>query len=46
VGASVVNALSEWLEVANHRGGKKAPGYVHRHYLYQGSSPPRIRDSR
>ena len=23
VGASVVNALSEWLEVANHRGGKK-----------------------
>ena len=23
VGASVVNALSEWLEVSNHRGGKK-----------------------
>ena len=23
VGASVVNALSEWLEVTNHRGGKK-----------------------
>ncbi len=23
VGASVVNALSEWLEVENHRGGKK-----------------------
>ncbi|MBR7095561.1 MAG: DNA topoisomerase IV subunit B, partial [Clostridia bacterium] len=23
VGASVVNALSEWLEVKNHRGGKK-----------------------
>ena len=42
VGASVVNALSEWVEVANHRDGKKYTerferGMVRRPFKY---SPP------
>ncbi len=43
VGASVVNALSEWLEVANHRGGKKyterfVRGHVDRPFTCEGDT--------
>ncbi len=43
VGASVVNALSEWLEVSNHRGGKKyterfVRGHVDRPFTCEGDT--------
>ncbi len=46
VGASVVNALSEWLEVSNHRGGKRyterfARGHVERPFACEGETDRR-----
>ncbi len=43
VGASVVNALSEWLEVSNHRGGRKyterfSRGHVDRPFKCEGET--------
>ena len=43
VGASVVNALSEWLEVENHRGGKRyterfSRGHVERPFTCEGET--------